>query len=145
MIKKLLQNKIIRYFFSAGIATGVDVSVYFIAFNFIYQKQDVHLFHWVALSAPTASLALSYTCGLITNFLITKYLVFTESDLRGIHQLARYVMVAMLILVLNYFMMSFLIKVLEWYPTISRIVSAVSVGMISFVIHKFYSFKVSKK
>ncbi len=145
MIKKLLQNKIIRYFFSAGIATGVDVPVYFIAFNFIYQKQDVHFFHLFVLSAPTASLALSYTCGLITNFLITKYLVFTESDLRGIHQLARYVMVAMLILVLNYFMMSFLIKVLEWYPTISRIVSAVSVGMISFVIHKFYSFKVSKK
>lgn len=145
MIKKLFQNKIIRYFFSAGIATGVDVSVYFIAFNFIYQKQDVHLFQLIILSAPTASLAMSYTCGLITNFLITKYLVFTESDLKGVHQLARYILVALLILVLNYFMMSFLIKVLEWYPTIARIVSAVSVGMISFVIHKFYSFKVSKK
>ncbi|MBK9049050.1 MAG: GtrA family protein [Bacteroidetes bacterium] len=145
MIQKILDNKIVRYFFSAGLATGVDVAVYFITFNFIYQKQDVHFFRIVTLSAPTASLMFSYTCGLITNFLITKYLVFTESDLRGVHQLARYVVVALFVLAMNYFMMSFLIKVLDWYPTIARVFSALSIGVLSFVIHKFYSFKVTKK
>ena len=145
MVRNILDNKIVRYFFSAGIATVVDVTVYFLAFNFIYEKQDIHLFNLVTLSAPTGSLMLSYTCGLMTNFLITKYLVFTESDLRGIHQLARYVMVAMVILLLNYFFMSFLIKVLEWFPTIARIVSAITIGMLSFVIHKFYSFRVTNK
>ncbi len=143
MVRKLLNNKILRYFFSAGIATGVDITVYFLAFNFIYQKQDIHLFNLVVLSAPTGSLILSYTCGLVTNFLITKYLVFTESDLKGIHQLARYILVALLILFMNYLLMSFLIKVLDWYPTLSRVVSALSIGLLSFVIHKFYSFRVS--
>ncbi len=145
MIRKILENKIIRYFCSAGIATVVDVTVYFLAFNFIYEKQDIHLFNFMVLSAPTGSLMLSYTCGLATNFLITKYLVFTESDLRGIHQLVRYIMVALFILMLNYFFMSFLIKILEWYPTLSRIVSALTIGVLSFVIHKFYSFRVSNK
>jgi len=145
MIKDFLNNKIIRYFFSAGLATVVDVSVYFVAFNFIYEKQDIHLFDLMVLSAPTGSLILSYTCGLLTNFLITKYLVFTESDLRGIHQLARYVLVAILILLLNYLFMSFLIKILDWYPTFSRIVSALTIGLLSFVIHKFYSFRVTVK
>ncbi len=145
MVRRIFENKIIRYFFSAGIATGVDVAVYFMAFNFIYEKQDIHLFNLLVLSAPTGSLILSYTCGLVTNFLITKYLVFTESDLRGIHQLARYVLVAVLILMLNYFFMSFLIKILEWYPTLSRVVSAITIGLLSFVIHKFYSFRVTNK
>lgn len=145
MVRRILDNKIIRYFFSAGIATGVDVFIYFIAFNFIYEKQDIHLFNLLVLSAPTGSLMLSYTCGLVTNFLITKYLVFTESDLRGIHQLVRYVLVALLILMLNYFFMSFLIKILNWYPTLSRVVSAITVGLLSFVIHKFYSFRVTNK
>ncbi len=145
MIRKILDNKIVRYFFSAGTATVVDVSVYFVAFNFIYQKQDIHLFNLVVLSAPTGSLMLSYTCGLITNFLITKYLVFTESDLRGVHQLMRYVLVAVFILFINYLFMSFLIKNLEWFPTIARIVSALTIGILSFIIHKFYSFRVSKK
>lgn len=145
MLKRILDNKIIRYFLSAGTATIVDVSVYFISFNFIYQKQDIHVFDLFVLSAPTASLMLSYTCGLITNFLITKYLVFTESDLKGVHQLMRYVLVAIVILFVNYLFMSFLIKQLHWYPTLARIVSALSIGILSFVIHKFYSFKVTRK
>ena|SRR5688572_25258126 len=145
MVRSILDNKIVRYFFSAGIATAVDVAVYFLAFNFIYEKQDIHMFNFLVLSAPTGSLILSYTCGLVTNFLITKYLVFTESDLRGIHQLVRYVLVALLVLMLNYFFMSFLIKVLEWFPTIARIVSAITIGFLSFVIHKFYSFRVTSK
>lgn len=145
MINKILQLKLIRYGIAAAVATVVDVFIYFIAFNFIYRKQDLHLFNFMVLSAPTASLILSYSCGLLTNFTITKYFVFTESDLRGHHQLMRYIMVAVLILFLNYAFMSFLIKTLDWYPTIARATSAVTVGMLSFIIHKAFSFKVSKE
>ncbi len=141
MVRKLINNKVIRYFFSAGIATGVDVAVYFLSFNFLFSKADLQFTNEITISAATASLVISYTCGLITNFLITKYLVFTESDLKGVHQLMRYVLVALLILLLNYLFMSFLIKVLEWYPTIARIVSALTIGLLSFIIHKVYSFR----
>jgi putative flippase GtrA len=145
VINKILQYKLIRYGLSAAIATCVDVGIYYISFNFIYKKEDLHLAGLLVLSAPTASLILSYTCGLITNFTITKYYVFTESDLRGHHQLMRYVMVAVVILFLNYGMMSFLIKTLYWYPTLSRAASAIVIGLLSFIIHKAFSFKVSKE
>lgn len=145
MIKKILQYKIIRYGIAAALATVVDISVYFCMFNYILKKQDVHLTSLLVLSAPTVSLIASYSCGLITNFSISKYFVFKESDLRGRHQLMRYLMVAVLILILNYGFMSFLIKSLEWYPTISRAISAVTIGFISFAIHKTFSFKVNKE
>lgn len=145
MIRKILNNKIIRYFFSAGFATVVDVFVYFITFNYILHKQDIPLYDPWLLTAPIASLICSYSFGLMTNFLITKYMVFTESDLRGRHQLMRYLLVAFLILILNYLFMKFLINILEWYPTVSRIISALTIGIISFIIHKFYSFKVINK
>jgi putative flippase GtrA len=145
VIQKVFRHKIIRYGLSSAIATGVDVTMYFIAFNFIYRKQDVQLADFLVLSAPTMSLMLSYTCGLLTNFTITKYFVFTESDLRGHHQLMRYVLVAILILFLNYGLMTFLIKGLHWYPTVSRAVSAVVVGFLSFSIHKVFSFRVNKE
>lgn len=145
MIKKVFQFKLIRYGMAAGIATVVDVSIYFIAFNYIFKKQDIHLMQFLVLGAPTASLVLSYSCGLITNFTITKYFVFTESDLRGHHQLMRYVMVAVLVLFLNYGFMSFLIRTMEWFPTIARATSAIIIGFISFAIHKVFSFKVSKE
>lgn len=145
MINKLLKHKLIRYSVSAMAGTFVDVAVYFIAFNFIYRKQDVYLFNFLVLSAPSASLVLSYSCGLLTNFTITKYFVFTESDLRGHHQLMRYVLVALFVLLLNYGFMTFLIKILHWYPTVSRAVSAAIIGLVSFAFHKTFSFRVSKE
>ena len=90
---RVLNLKVVRYFFSAASATVVDVVIYFLAFNYIYHKEDIHL-PFYTFSAPTASLALSYTCGLITNFFLTKNLVFKESDLKGHHQFLRFVLVA---------------------------------------------------
>jgi putative flippase GtrA len=145
VIRRVIRNKLVRYFMSAGIATFVDIFVYFLAYNYLFQKQDIQFTSQLVVSAPTISLVISFTCGLITNFIITKYLVFTDSDLRGIHQLARYVLVAVFVLLLNYLMMSFLIKVLGWYPTFSRVASAITIGMLSFVIHKAFSFRVSAK
>lgn len=141
--KKFLRLKVVRYFFAAAVATLVDIWIYFIAFNYIYDKQNINFLGIYAFSAPTASLILSYTCGLITNFLITKFLVFTNSDLKTWQQFTRFVFVAIGVLCLNYGLMTFLINKLEWYPTISRAVSAVSVGVLSFVVHKTFSFRVS--
>ena len=140
MVKAILKSKVFRYFISAGIATWVDITVYFVAFNYIYQKSNIDLFGLYTVSAPTASLILSYTMGLITNFLITKFLVFNESELATHQQL-----VALFILVLNYFFMHFLINNFGWYPTIARGTSAITIGMLSFLIHKSFSFKVGQK
>lgn len=144
-LQKLLRSKIFRYFVSAGLATWVDICVYFLAYNYLYKKLDFDLFGWVVVSAPSASLMLSYTIGLLTNFTITKMLVFKESELATYKQLFRYVIVAVFVLALNYIMMRFLIRQLDWYPTIARAVSAISIGLLSFVIHKSFSFKMNAK
>src|SRR5689334_17932977 len=126
--RQLFQSKVFRYFLSAGLATWVDIMVYFLAYNYIYRKLDFDLFGIITISAPTASLILSYTAGLITNFTVTKFLVFHESDLETHKQLFRYVLVAIVVLCLNYVLMSFLIRQWHWYPTIARAFSAISIG-----------------
>lgn len=141
MIRALINNRVVRYFFSAGTATGVDVLTYFITFNYIFMKMDITFFEQFVISAATLSLMISYSAGLVTNFIITKFIVFTNSDLRSIHQFMRYLLVAFLVLVMNYLLMSLLIKGLDWYPTIARLFSAISIGFMSYMIHKVYSFK----
>jgi len=144
-LKKLLKSKIFKYFISAGVATWVDITVYFLAYNYLYKKLDFDLFGMYVVSAPSASLLLSYTIGLLTNFTITKMLVFKESELATYKQLFRYVIVAIFVLILNYIAMRFLIRQLDWFPTVSRAVSAISIGLLSFVIHKSFSFKMNSK
>lgn len=144
-VKTILQSKVFRYFISAGLATWVDVTVYFLAYNYLYEKTDIELFGVYTVSAPTASLILSYTIGLLTNFTITKFLVFKESELETHKQLFRYVLVALVVLGLNYLLMRILIRQLDWYPTIARAFSALTIGVLSFVVHKTFSFKVGKE
>ena len=141
MIKKILNQSIFRYGVAAFIATSVDVMVYFLTFNYALKKADWHFMPSMVISAPTISLAISYSCGLITNFTITKFFVFPGSDLRTRHQLIRYVLVAIVVLGLNYAIMSFLIKILGWFPTISRAVAAVTAGFASFAAHRVFSFR----
>jgi len=145
LVNNLLRNKVVRYFFSAGTATVVDVSVYFTTYNYILRKTDIPFIGPFVLTAPMLSLVVSYSCGLFTNFFITRKLVFSESDLRGRKQLFRFVQVALLGLFMNYLFMKILVQVLEWYPTISWVISALSIGVMSYLFHKNYSFKGKKQ
>lgn len=130
-----------RYAMAAGIATLVDVITYYISFHFVFSKKDLILFNQgLTITAPIASLGISYSCGLIANFIITKFFVFNESNLRTRHQFVRYFIVAMAVLLLNYIAMKLLVEVMHFYPTLSRIISALGVGMLSYMSHKYYSF-----
>ena len=138
---ELYNNKVVRYFFAAGTATLVDVSVYFITLHYFLHKQNLHLSESVVIGAPSVSLFVSYSSGLVTNFLITKYFVFAESELKGRTQFTRFVAVALVVLFANYLFMSFLIKVMHIFPTPARAISALSIGVFSFTAHKFFSFR----
>ncbi len=142
--KKVFRLRVVRYFFTAITATSVDVFVYFLAYNYVIKKHDLHLSS-LTIGAPTVALMISFCFGLTTNFYLTRKFVFTESDLRVRHQLMRYTTVALGALVLNYFLMNFLIKEFQWYPTLARATAAVSIGVISFVVHKTFSFTIKNE
>jgi len=142
-LQKLLKLKAMRYLIAAGIATVIDVLVYYLFLNKILHKYDLEI-NSIKLGAPGVSLAISYTCGLITNFTITKLFVFKESDLRTRHQFFRFTIVALAVLFANYGFMKFLIDALGFYPTIARAVSALIIGMLSFIIHKAFSFQIKE-
>ncbi|MFM9008113.1 MAG: GtrA family protein, partial [Bacteroidota bacterium] len=115
---------------------------YFLVYNYLYEKTDIVITDGLVVASTTASLLMSYTAGLLTNFTLTKWLVFKESELETHKQLFRYVLVALLILALNLLLMRVLIRDLEWYPTLSRAASALSIGFLSFFIHRVFSFRV---
>lgn len=140
-LQLLYKSKVLRYFISAGIATCVDVGTYYFSFNFLFRKVDLDLAGLFVLSAPTASLFLSYSVGLLTNFTITKLIVFNESELKTRTQFFRFVLVAILVLGMNWLFMRWLIRGLEWFPTVARACSALTIGVFSFLVHRSFSFR----
>lgn len=140
LILRFFQNKIVRFFLSAGIAAIVDVFTYYVIINFIINHSPVTINN-EAISAHEFSLFISYTVGVLANFTITKYAVFNDSTLKSRQQFSRFAMVAVIGFFANYGLLRFFVEYCSLWPTLSRICSALSLGFASYFIHKGFTFK----
>ncbi|MCS7085942.1 MAG: GtrA family protein, partial [Bacteroidia bacterium] len=134
-------RRFFKYLAAAGTATVVDTVV--------YQALAASVFR----DGLFAALCLSYAVGLLTNFLISKYLVFHESEISTQRQFFRFTVVAGAVFVANFYLMKLLYWILPHLPvaplveafgkhTAVRGFSAGTVAVLSFFSHKFFSFSI---
>lgn len=138
---KVVQSKLMRFFLSAGVGLIVDATVYFLVYNFFFHKEDLTI-GGVTITGDVTSLVISFTCGVTTNFLITKYLVFTESELATYRQFLRFAIVAVVGFFANLLVLKLLVIYLQIYPPLARIIAACSLGIASYFIHRAFTFNI---
>jgi putative flippase GtrA len=141
--RKLVQNKVVRFFLSAGVGFIVDATIYFLIYNYFFHKKDL-LIAGIHFTGDVTSLVVSFTCGVITNFLITKFLVFTESDLAAYRQFLRFAVVAVVGFFANLLVLKLLVNYFNFYPPLARVTAALTLGIASYFIHRAFSFNIKK-
>ncbi|PIP17790.1 MAG: polysaccharide synthesis protein GtrA [Parcubacteria group bacterium CG23_combo_of_CG06-09_8_20_14_all_35_9] len=132
-LNKLLQKKDIKLFVGyvifAGSATLVD-------FGFLYSLTE--FFHiWYFYSA-----ALAYFAGMITNYLLNKYLNFRNLSKQIISQFSLFAMVALIGLGLNQLIIYFLVEFTKLWYIYAKFISVFIVMFWSFYGHKKLTFKI---
>lgn len=139
---RLFQNQVIRFIFSAGMGFLVDICAFYVLYhNFLGQpRYSISNF---TINNYKLSLAISFFLGVVVNFLITKYVVFTESKTSGFAQFVRFASVAVIGFFANLLVLDFFIQQVGLYPPVARITAALSLFFASFFIHKFFSFSLS--
>jgi len=140
--RKLLQNQVIRFVFSAGTGFLVDVSVFYMLYHNFLVQHTYNIFFMVVRNY-TLSFSISFFLGVVTNFLITRYFVFSESKLPPYKQFFRFISVAVIGYFANLAVLKFFIQTLGIDPVIARPSAALSLFFLSFFIHKFFSFSLS--
>lgn len=138
---KLIPLQTFRYLACGGGNTALDIVLYFIMYNFVLHQQMVHL-PFVTLTPHIAALFMSLAITFPTGFLLSKYVVFSESNLRGRTQLFRYFMLVGACILLNYVFMKLFVEHLHIYPTISKILTTFFVVCFSYLTQKKFTFKV---
>ena len=141
---KCVQNKIIRFFLSAGVAGLVDIFIYTMIINFVIYHQTVKI-GTKQVSAHEFTLMISYTSGVIVNFFMTKFVVFTESTRRGRHQFVRFFSIAIIGFFASYGLLRFFVEYCHILPTFSRILTALVLGFLGYYVHKTFTFNVRNK
>jgi putative flippase GtrA len=141
---RLMPLQTFRYLACGGGNTLLDIILYYIMYNFALHQQDVHL-PSLTISSPIAALFMAMSITFPTGFLLSKYIVFSESNLRGRIQLFRYFMQVAACLLLNYLFMKLFVEYLHIYPTISKIITTFFVVCFSYLTQKKFTFKVKSE
>lgn len=133
-----------RYAVCGGSNMLLDIFVYYISYNFILHKQILDL-GFIAFKPHIAALWMAFCISFPVGFLLSKYVVFTNSELRGRVQLFRYILIVAVNLVLNYAFLKILVEYLGFYPTIARIFTTCIIVTFSFLSQKHFTFRERKE
>ncbi len=140
--KRFMPLQTFRYAVCGGSNMLFDIFLYFISYNFILQKQVLNL-GFIAFEPYTAALWMAFIISFPTGFLLSKYIVFNASHLKGRIQLLRYVLIVGINLVLNYSIIKILVEAMHFYPTIARLFATCFVVTFSYLSQKHFTFKTS--
>ena len=140
--KGFWDNEVVKFLISAGAGFLVDISAYYLFYNNLFKKSNYTLFSFNVQNS-TLALAVSFVLGVIVNFLITRYFVFSESKSSPTQQFFRFVLVAIVGFAANLFVLKLFIRVFHMYPPLARITAALSLFFASYFVHKAFSFSLS--
>lgn len=132
--KKSKRNEfklLINYLFFAGIATIVDLGLLFILTSLI------GIYYLV-------SATVSYTCGMLTNYILNKVYTFKNKSKKIGHQFTLFVFVALIGLGINLVLIWFLVEFIGLWYFFAKLIGVVVVTAWSFYGHKKLTFGLLK-
>ncbi len=140
VFKKMMPLQTFRYAACGGANTILDITLFFISYNFILQKQFIHL-GWLTISPHIASFIISFCITFPIGFYLSRYVVFQETTVTKKKQLFKYFIVVLGCVLLNYGFLKFFVDYLGWYPTMAKIVTTFFVVIFSYTSQKNFTFK----
>ncbi|WP_276088789.1 GtrA family protein [Pedobacter sp. JY14-1] len=136
-----------RYMATGGATALSGIIGFYIAYNWILGQRNIYVDFPLLpkmITAHVAALIISTFATYLIGFTLNKYLIFTQSNLKGRKQLFRYGVVMAFNLVLNYGLMKYLVEGLHFYPSVSQAFITVTLALCSYFLQKHFSFRVKK-
>lgn len=139
---RFIPHQTFRYIACGGSNTVLTLVVYSIAFNLVLHRQSTHIWGNFYITAPVGAQIISLMIGFPIGFILSRYIVFPESNLRGRKQLFRYALVNATFILLNYVLIkTFAIMLPMVRADISFIFITAIVAVLSYLSLRFFTFK----
>ena len=139
--RKLMGKQTFRYAASGGINTALGFVVFYIGFKFVFREKPVDLGLYV-FEAHSAALLLAFCICFPFGFFLMKYVVFSDSKMKGRVQLFRYFMLYVFNLGLNYILLRLFVESLRIYPTFAQVITTVIIILFSYIAQRNFTFRI---
>ena len=130
-----------RYAVCGGGNTVLGLLIYFISYQYILKEENLEL-GFFAFKPHIAALFISFCVNFVVGFLLMKFVVFVDSNLKGRIQLLRYFLSFAFNLILNYGLLKLFVEVLHMNALLSQLITTCIVVTISYLSQKHFTFKV---
>ena len=145
--RRFMSEQLFRYAACGGGNLVLDWVLYFLVYNFVIGHDLINLQFTIynlqfsqAITPHIASLCIVFPITLLTGFWLQKYVTFTGSNLLGIRQLSRYILIVFINLAINYFGLKLCVEILGWYPTPSKMFITLITVAVSYLGQKHFTF-----
>lgn len=140
--RRLMNLQTFRYAASGGGNMLLGFLVYFLSYRFLFHEKEFH-FGFYAFKGHIAALIISFIITFPVGFFMSKYVVFSDSRMKGRIQLFRYLMICLFNLALNYLLLKIFVEKLNIYPVLAQIITTCIVVVFSYIAQRNFSFKAS--
>lgn len=140
LFRKVMPLQTFRYAACGGFNTLLDITIFFVSYNFILQKQPVHLF-FLTIRPHIAAFLIGFMVTFPIGFYLSRYVVFQETSVGKRRQIRKYFTVVLGCVFLNYGFLKLFVEVFKWYPTPSKLLTTVFVVVFSYLSQKNYTFR----
>lgn len=130
-----------RYLACGGSNTVMDILIYFVSYNYIFAKEPIHI-GFLTITPYIAAFLVSFSISFPLGFILSKYIVFSHSNIQGRIQLFRYAVLVGMCIFLNYIFLKLFIEWCGFYPTPSKVLTTAIVAVFSYISQRNFTFKV---
>ncbi len=131
------------YMACGGMNLVFDMALFFVAYHYIFHAQNFKT-PFYTFSPHIASLFLAFSISTPTGFLLSRYVVWTNSMVRGRRQIINYLSVVALCVAMNISFLKLMVEIFHFYPLPARLLTSVIVVTISYILQRNFAFKVHK-
>lgn len=116
--------------------------LFFVFFQYVFKKQFFNLdIINFTFSAYTLSALVCFIITFIIGFLLMKFVVFTESGLKGRVQFFRYAVSAVISSTVSWGLLKMFIEVFNFFPSVANIFASCLVVIVSYILQRKFTFK----
>jgi putative flippase GtrA len=137
---KLMPEQTFRYAACGGSNTLLSILVFNFSDAILFNEENVHI-GAVVLKSYNAALFISFCISFIVGFVLMKFVVFVDSNLRGRIQLFRYLVTYLVNLALMYFLMKLLVEYAHLDKWAAQLFTTAIVITISYIAQKHFTFR----
>jgi putative flippase GtrA len=141
--RKFMPLQTFRYASCGGANAAFGLFIYFVGYQYIFDGTVFNI-GFYAFKPHTAAVLFSSFITFLIGFILNRYIVFVESNLRGRVQLFRYFLSFAFNLIINVALLKLFVEVLHIHPMISQVVTILIVIGISYITQRHFTFRINK-